>query len=58
MRLIDGLLTRLGMAHFGIIALLVFFGFFVAILIWTMTRSRAEMDEQANLWKEDEDQER
>jgi cbb3-type cytochrome oxidase subunit 3 len=56
MRLIDGLLSRLGMAHYGVVALLLFFGLFVAILIWTMTRSRREIDEQANLWKDDEDQ--
>lgn len=58
MRLIDGLLSRLGMAHYGVVALLLFFGLFVAIVIWTMTRSRREIDEQADLWKDDEDRER
>jgi cbb3-type cytochrome oxidase subunit 3 len=55
MRLIDGLLSRLGMAPFGVIALLLFFVTFVGIVVWTCTRPARDMDEQANLWKDDED---
>jgi hypothetical protein len=57
MRLIDGLMSRLGMAPFAVIDGPVLRAF-VGIVIWTWTRPAREMDEQANLWKDDEDRER
>jgi hypothetical protein len=58
MRLIDGLMSRLGMTPFAVVSLVLFFAAFVGIVIWTWTRSAREIDEQANLWKDDEDRER
>jgi cbb3-type cytochrome oxidase subunit 3 len=55
MRVIDGLMSRLGMAPFAVISMVLFFGAFVGIVIWTWTRPNREIDEQANLWKDDED---
>ena len=58
MRLIDGLMSRLGMTPFAVVALVLFFAAFVGIVVWTWTRPAREMDEQAHLWKDDEDRER
>ena len=58
MRLIDGLMSRLGMTPFAVVALVLFFAAFVGIVVWTWTRPAREMDEQANLWKDDEDRKR
>jgi hypothetical protein len=55
MRIIDGLMSRLGMAPFALISLVLFFSAFTAIVIWTWTRPAREIEQQANLWKDDED---
>ena len=52
---LKGLLTSLGMNPFGLIALVLFFVSFLAVLIWTLTRSRQEIELQSRLWEEDED---
>jgi len=39
----------------GTIALVLFFGAFVGIVIWTFTRPRQDMDAQSRLWEDEED---
>jgi cbb3-type cytochrome oxidase subunit 3 len=46
---IKGLMTWLGMNWFGVVALVVFFCCFVAIIIWVCTRPRREIDHQARI---------
>jgi cbb3-type cytochrome oxidase subunit 3 len=43
------------MNAFGLAALVVFFGCFLAIVVWTWTRPRREIDAQAQLPLEDDD---
>jgi hypothetical protein len=55
MQILDGLLSRLGMAPYGIVSLIVFFAAFTSIVIWTCTRPKKEIERQARLWEDDED---
>ncbi len=55
MEILDGLMSRLGMAPFAVVSLVVFFCAFLGIVIWTWTRPKKEIDEQARLWEDDED---
>jgi cbb3-type cytochrome oxidase subunit 3 len=48
------MLSAMGMDHFALAALLVFFGSFVAIVIWVWTRPRHEMDARARLPVDDD----
>lgn len=41
----------------GTIALLLFFGVFVGIVVWTYTRPRQEIEAQSRLWEDEEDEE-
>ncbi len=52
---LKGLLSGLGLNPFGLIALVLSLGTFLAILVWTLTRSRQELERQARLWEEHED---
>ncbi len=49
-----GLMTHLGMNSFTLIALVISFTAFVAVLIWVFTRPQAEIDSQARLYEDDE----
>ncbi len=53
--MLDGLMSRLGMTSYGLISLVLFFSAFVGIVVWTMTRSKREIERQSNLWQDDED---
>jgi len=39
----------------GAIALLLFFGVFVGIVVWTYTRPRQEIEAQSRLWEDEEE---
>lgn len=52
---LKGLLTSLGMNPVGVISLVLFFASFLAVLLWTFTRSRQELEVQSRLWEDDED---
>ncbi len=52
---LKGWLTSNGMNPFGVISLVLFFASFLAVLMWTCTRSRQELEVQSRLWEEDED---
>ncbi len=49
-----GLLTELGMNSFTLVALVISFCAFVAILVWVVTRPQHEMDAQARLYEDHE----
>lgn len=51
---LKGFMSSLGMNGFATIALLAFFVMFVAIVVWTMTRPKQEMDRLARLWEDDD----
>jgi cbb3-type cytochrome oxidase subunit 3 len=51
---LKGLLSSAGMNVFAIVALVLFFIAFLAILIWTLTRSQQEIEAQSRLWEDDE----
>jgi hypothetical protein len=48
-------MSGLGMNAFALISLVLSCSAFVAVLIWTCTRSRRELDAHARLWEDDED---
>ena len=50
-----GLMSSLGMNPFGLLSLVLFFVSFLAVLMWTCTRSRQELELQSRLWEEDEE---
>ena len=52
---LKGLMSSLGMDLYGMIALILFFGSFVSIIVWTLTRPRHEIEAQSRLWEDDED---
>jgi cbb3-type cytochrome oxidase subunit 3 len=52
---LKGLMSALGMDLYGLIALVLFFGAFVSIIVWTLTRPRKEIEAQSRLWEDDED---
>jgi cbb3-type cytochrome oxidase subunit 3 len=49
-----GLMSDLGMNPFGLVSLVLCFASFLAILLWTGTRSRHEIERQSRLWEDDE----
>jgi cbb3-type cytochrome oxidase subunit 3 len=49
-------MTTLGMNAFALVALVVFFCSFVAILAWTWSRPRRDMEARARLPIDDEEQ--
>ena len=52
---IKGLMTAMGMNRFAELALLMSFIAFVAILVWIWTRPRGEIEAQARLCIDDDD---
>ena len=52
---LKGWLTSMGLNPFGLISLGLFFASFLAILMWTFTRSRQEIEVQSRLWEDDDD---
>jgi hypothetical protein len=48
-------MSAMGMDLYGLIALVLFFGSFVSIIIWTLTRPRQEIEAQSRLWEDDEE---
>ena len=50
-----GLLTELGMNAFTLIAMVISFVAFVAILIWVYSRPQSEIDAQARLYQDDDE---
>lgn len=55
---IKGLMTWMGMNGVAIACLVACFSLFCAIVVWTFTRSRAEMDSRARLCLDEDDSER
>jgi hypothetical protein len=53
---LKGLMTGLGMNPFALVSLVLSFSAFVAVLVWTCTRSRQELEVQSRLWEDDEDE--
>jgi len=53
---LKGLMSEMGMNAFAVLALVLFFGSFLAILLWTMTRSRREIEAHANIPLQDDDE--
>jgi hypothetical protein len=53
---LKGLMTSLGMNWYGLVALVLFFGSFVSIVVWTLTRPRKEIEAQSRLFEDDDDQ--
>lgn len=49
------LLGGLELGTYGGTALVLFFGSFVGILIWTFTRPRQEIEAQSRLWEDEEE---
>jgi hypothetical protein len=52
---LKGLMSGLSMNPFGVISLVLFLSSFLAVLVWTCTRTRQEIEEQSRLWEDDED---
>jgi cbb3-type cytochrome oxidase subunit 3 len=52
---LKGLMSGLGMNLFAVTALTVFFALFVAIVVWTYTRPKREIECQARLPLEEDD---
>jgi cbb3-type cytochrome oxidase subunit 3 len=52
---LKGLMSSLGMNLYAVIALVLFFGSFLAIAVWAFTRPQKEIEAQSRLWEEDED---
>jgi cbb3-type cytochrome oxidase subunit 3 len=52
---LKGLMSGMGMNAFASLGLVLFFGAFVAIVIWTYTRPKEEIEAQSRLWEDDED---
>jgi hypothetical protein len=52
---LKGLMSSMGMNIYALIALVLFFGSFVSIVIWTLTRPRSEIQAQSRLYEDDED---
>ena len=50
------LMGGLELGVLGTIALLLLFGAFVGILIWTFTRPRQDIEAQSRLWQDDEEE--
>jgi len=50
-----GLMSGLGMNVFTLAAMVISFSAFVAVLIWTFTRPRQQIEAQSRLWEDDED---
>lgn len=51
---LKGLMSSMGMDPFAMISLLLFFGSFVTILIWTYTRPKQDIESLSRLWEDDE----
>ena len=49
------LMGGLELGTYGTIALVLFFGAFVGIMIWTFTRPRQEIEAQSRLWEDEEE---
>lgn len=49
------LLGGLELEIYGSIALVLCFGAFVGIMIWTFTRPRQEIEAQSRLWEDEEE---
>jgi hypothetical protein len=52
---LKGLMTAMGMNSFAIVSLVLFVGSFVAICIWTWTRSSQELAGWARLYEDRDD---
>lgn len=52
---LKGLMSGMGMNVFGMISLVLAASAFVAIVIWTFTRPRKELETYSRLWEEEED---
>ena len=52
---LKGLLTSVGMNPFGLTALVLSFTAFVAVVLWTLTRPKREIEAQSRLWEEEDD---
>ncbi len=52
---LKGLMTGMGMTPFALVSLVLSFSAFVAVLVWTFTRSRQELDAQSRLWEDDDE---
>ena len=53
---LKGLMSDMGMNAFAVLALVLFFGSFLAILVWTFTRSRKEIETDANIPLQDDEE--
>jgi hypothetical protein len=51
---LKGLMSSLGMNWYALVALVLFFGSFVSIVVWTLTRPRHEIEAQSRLWEDDD----
>ena len=52
---LKGLMSGMGMDPFALISLLLFFGSFVAIVVWTWTRPKEEIETLSRLYEDDEE---
>jgi cbb3-type cytochrome oxidase subunit 3 len=53
---LKGLMSGMGMNVFATLALLLFMASFIAIVVWTYTRPRKEIESHANLPLDDKDE--
>jgi hypothetical protein len=51
---LHGILTALGMNALGVVGLVLAFGAFLGILVWTFTRPADQIEAASRLWMDEE----
>lgn len=52
---LKGLMSGMGMSGFTMVAMVIALAAFVAVVVWTFSRPRDEMEAHSRLWMDEED---